>query len=114
MSVAATARRARRPVVYLVHFKHPYRHARHYVGYTKDLTSRLEEHRSGSGSRLLAAVAGAGIPFEVVWIWRRSSRCFERRVHHYKNTPKLCPICTSTDRHVRRYALRRTARGQAR
>jgi predicted GIY-YIG superfamily endonuclease len=113
MSVAARARRARRPVVYLVHFTQPYRHARHYVGYTKDLPSRLEEHRTGSGARLLAAVAAAGIPFEVVWIWHHSSRSFERRVHQYKNTPKLCPICMNTDRHARRYASRRAEGVQA-
>ena len=40
-------------VVYLVHFSEPYRHARHYTGWTVDLDARLAEHRAGRGARLL-------------------------------------------------------------
>jgi predicted GIY-YIG superfamily endonuclease len=108
MSVAATTRRARRPVVYLIHFERPYHHARHYVGYTNDLADRIEQHRAGSGSRLLRAVSAAGIGFQVAWIWRSGSRRFERMVHRRKNTPKLCPLCMKTDRPARRYARYRS------
>ena len=38
-------------VVYLVHFTEPYRHARHYTGWTADLESRLAEHQAGRGAR---------------------------------------------------------------
>ena len=31
----------RSPVVYLLHFAAPYKHARHYVGWTQDLRARL-------------------------------------------------------------------------
>ena len=47
-------------VVYLVHFSEPYRHARHYTGWTTDLQSRLAEHRAGRGARLLAVITQAG------------------------------------------------------
>ena len=30
--------------VYLLHFDRPYRHARHYVGWTVDLPGRMSEH----------------------------------------------------------------------
>jgi hypothetical protein len=76
---------------------------------TRRISRPGSKNTTGSGARLLAAIATAGIPFEIVWIWRKSSRDFERRVHLYKNTPRLCPICMNTDRHARRYASRRTA-----
>ena len=41
-------------VVYLVHFTQPYRHARHYTGWTADLESRLAEHQAGRGARVAA------------------------------------------------------------
>ena len=44
--------------VYLLHFATPFKHARHYVGYTTDLEQRIEEHRTGRGARLLAVVRG--------------------------------------------------------
>ncbi len=40
-------------VVYLIHLSHPYRHARHYLGWTQNLEHRLAEHRAGRGSPLL-------------------------------------------------------------
>jgi hypothetical protein len=45
--------------VYLIHFDEPYKHARHYVGSAVSLDARLEEHRRGSGSRLMAVIAAA-------------------------------------------------------
>ena len=96
-------------LVYLVHFKQPYHHARHYVGYTKDVAQRIAEHRAGHGSRLLAAVAAAGVGFDVAFTWKRASRTFERNVHRCKNTPRLCPICAGSDRRARAYAPRNPA-----
>ena len=62
-----------------------------------------DQHRAGTGSRLLAAVCAAGIPFEVAWTWPHVSRAFERKVHCLKNTPSLCPTCTKTELHARDY-----------
>jgi hypothetical protein len=37
--------------VYLLHFSAPYRHARHYTGWTDDLPARLTAHAAGRGAR---------------------------------------------------------------
>jgi hypothetical protein len=80
--------------VYLHHFASPFKHARHYVGFTTQLDRRIEEHRTGQGTRLVAVVRDAGIPFVVARTWPRVDRHFERRLHRAKNTPKGCPICS--------------------
>jgi hypothetical protein len=50
------------PVVYLIHFETPFRHARHYTGWTAgDLDARLAQHRAGAGARLMAVITQAGI-----------------------------------------------------
>ena len=51
--------------VYLIHFTAKYEHAQHYLGLSKDLPRRLEEHRSGEGNPLLKAVTNAGISWEL-------------------------------------------------
>ena len=51
----------RSPVVYLLHFARPFKHARHYVGYSELLPQRLAHHSKGTGARLMAAVSEAGI-----------------------------------------------------
>lgn len=86
--------------IYLLHFNQPYFHARHYLGSTDDLTRRLAEHRSGQGSKLIAAAMAAGISFQLVRTWP-GDRSQERQLHNRKNSPKLCPICAGTDEGVR-------------
>lgn len=81
--------------IYLLHFERPYRHARHYLGWTEgeSIDRRIEEHRSGRGSRLMAAVSNAGIDFRVARTWS-GTRHEERRLKNGKNTGKwLCPDC---------------------
>ena len=56
-------------VVYLVHFSEPYRHARHYTGWTVDLDARLAEHKAGRGARLLQVIAQAGIGWTLARTW---------------------------------------------
>jgi len=80
-------------VVYLIHLSRPYRHARHYLGWTQNLEQRLAEHRAGRGSPLLAAAIADGIELELAATWP-GDRHEERRLHRYHNTPRrLCPIC---------------------
>jgi predicted GIY-YIG superfamily endonuclease len=81
--------------VYLLHFDRPYRHARHYLGYTgKALKQRLAAHQAGTGARLMEVVIAAGITFTVARIWRQGSRKLERQLKRLKHAPRLCPICT--------------------
>jgi hypothetical protein len=79
--------------VYLLHFDRPYKHARHYLGYTsKSLRERLERHRAGAGARLIEVITDAGITFEVARRWS-GNRALERRLKNRHNAALLCPIC---------------------
>lgn len=83
--------------IYLVHFERPFRHARHYIGWTGGtLAARFARHRSLAplrrGSALLRAVFAAGIDFKVVRTWpgtRDRERSFKINGH---SAPR-CPIC---------------------
>jgi len=78
--------------VYLIHFDCPYKHARHYLGYTGDLEARLKAHASGNGSRLMEVITEAGITWRLARTWA-GGRDIERRLKRQKNSPRLCPIC---------------------
>lgn len=81
--------------VYLIHLDKPFRHARHYLGYSQGLDSikyRLAHHKSGSGANLLKHVANAGIGFQIVRVWPNGSKSDERRLKSHSST-RLCPIC---------------------
>src|SRR5262245_57772733 len=82
----------RQGTVYLLHFNSPYKHARHYVGYTKDLPARLAAHANGQGARLLEVITGAGISFQLARTWQGTRRD-ERRIKNRKEAPRLCPLC---------------------
>lgn len=78
--------------VYLLHFDSPYKHARHYLGYTENLEQRLEAHRNGSGARLIQVITENGIGFELARTWE-GDRNFERELKNKKHTARLCPKC---------------------
>jgi len=78
--------------VYLIHFEHPYKHARHYLGSTNDLQARLQHHQAGTGARLMEVVTKAGIRWHVSRTWQ-GGRDVERALKTWKNSPKLCPTC---------------------
>lgn len=87
-------------MLYLVHFAEPFHHAKHYLGFVETngrdaqvaLDTRLAFHRKGRGSKLLRAVANAGIEFEVVRTWPTGDRNMERRLKGHSST-RLCPAC---------------------
>lgn len=81
-------------MIYILHFSRPFHHAQHYIGYTgkDDAEDRLKRHREGRGARLLAAVAQAGITWEITAVLP-GDRTEERRLHRLNNTRKLCPLC---------------------
>lgn len=78
--------------IYLLHFNTPFKHARHYLGYTPDLDSRLADHAAGRGARLTQVIAEQGITFQLARTWD-GTRADERRLKNQKNAPRLCPLC---------------------
>ena len=78
--------------VYLLCFSKPYKHARHYLGFTHDLQSRLSVHNKGQGARLVQVVIEAGITFQLARTWS-GTRKDERRLKNRKNAPRECPLC---------------------
>lgn len=79
-------------IVYLLHFSQAYKHAKHYVGFTNNLESRLASHTKGQGARLLQVITEAGITFELARTWQ-GTRKDERRIKNCKNAPRFCPLC---------------------
>ena len=78
--------------VYLIHFERPFWHAQHYLGYTANLPRRVEQHRSGTGAKLLKAVSKRGISWEVVRTWP-GGPALERALKNRKNSRAICPVC---------------------
>lgn len=79
--------------VYLLHFDRPYKHARHYLGWTQNFFARLDRHLAGNGARLIEVITAAGITFTLARLWPNATRALERRLKDQHNTPRLCPIC---------------------
>ena len=85
--------------IYLLHFARPIGNlanargqAQHYMGFSDDLEARLEAHRAGNGSAIMAEVARLGIGWELARTWD-GDRGLERRLKRQHNGPRLCPIC---------------------
>jgi predicted GIY-YIG superfamily endonuclease len=81
-----------RGTIYLLHFSQPYKHAAHYIGFTQDLTARLEAHTNGTGARLMEVITQAGITFSLARTWN-GTRKGERGLKNRKEAPALCPVC---------------------
>jgi len=82
--------------VYLLCFDKKFRHAKHYIGFVQNmegLPKRLNHHKKGTGSRLMAAVTKAGIGFQVARTWPDGDRNFERKLKNRKKSAELCPLC---------------------
>jgi predicted GIY-YIG superfamily endonuclease len=78
--------------IYLLHFDRPYRHARHYLGWAKDLQARLAEHERGTGARLLQVVKDAGISWHLARTWD-GDRYRERQLKKQGGRSRMCPTC---------------------
>jgi hypothetical protein len=84
-------------VCYTLCFHRPYKHARHYVGWTEDLLDRLARHASGHGARLVEVITQAGIGFTLVRICE-GTRSTERAIKNAGGAVRYCPVCTSRPR----------------
>lgn len=80
-------------VVYLLHFKRPLCHAKHYLGSTSNLEMRINAHNHGGGSRITQAAHDLGIEFELVRTWPKGGRRLERKLKNQHNGARLCPKC---------------------
>jgi len=88
-------------MVYLLHFKQPYKHARHYIGFVTskhNLSLRLDHHKNGSGARLMQVLAEAGIEFELAATWE-GDRNLERKLKNRHGASRFCPICQKEKHH---------------
>ena len=83
--------------IYLIHFDRPFRHARHYLGWSSNFTRRLGHHRRGTGANLLKHVNAAGIGWRVVRTWT-GDRHLERRLKSQGGHARLCPVCSPKPR----------------
>lgn len=85
--------------VYLIHFDaplgdvgNPRGQAQHYIGFTDDLDARLDAHRKGNGSKLMAALSRAGIGWTLARTWA-GGRALERQLKRRKKARCWCPLC---------------------
>lgn len=81
---------------YLIHICPPYKHARHYLGWTQaDNTGqrRFDRHKAGNGSPLIKAALQAGSSCTISRLWHNVDRNFERKLKNRKESPYLCPLC---------------------
>ena len=79
--------------VYLIHFDKPLKHARHYLGYSKnDARERVQKHRTGNGARLMEAVRKNDIGWHVSRVWEGDFE-LERMLKDQHNASHLCPTC---------------------
>ena len=87
------------PTVYLIHFDKPYKHARHYLGYTalESANARLQRHKSGDGAKLLRVCNENNIDYDIVRMWDcnniHDAKVLEHKLKKQHNSAKLCPIC---------------------
>jgi predicted GIY-YIG superfamily endonuclease len=84
-------------IVYLIHFDRPYGHARHYTGWSSNLSARLAEHAAGRGARLMAVITSAGIGWQLAWTWA-GGRSLERALKTQGGAARRCPLCGVTPR----------------
>jgi predicted GIY-YIG superfamily endonuclease len=92
-------------VVYLLHFDQPYRHARHYIGWTTDLDARLAAHALGRGARLVEVINAAGIGWRLARTWP-GGRKRERQLKKQGGASGCCPCCGVRPREPRVWTAR--------
>jgi hypothetical protein len=80
--------------VYLLHFSRPYKHCRHYIGFSEQpVDVRFAQHLNGHGSALTAAAREAGIEFTIARTWN-ADQSVEFILKSWASAKSLCPICS--------------------
>lgn len=81
--------------IYLIHFHIPFKHARHYTGWAKNVDDRLAERIEGSAhsSKLCKAATAAGCRLEIARIWKDKTRNDERQMKLQGGASRRCPLC---------------------
>jgi hypothetical protein len=89
--------------IYLLHFHRPYKHARHYTGWAKNVETRVGQHFDGStnSSHLVKAALTAGIGFDIARIWPHKTRNDERQMKLQGGAARRCPICAEARKNAR-------------
>ncbi len=80
-------------MLYLLHFDPPYRHAKHYLGYTEDLANRFSLHLRGRGSPLVKAAVNSGSTIVLVRIWPHDGNAEQEIKRVVGSRARLCPLC---------------------
>lgn len=84
-------------VIYILHFRDPLCHARHYTGSTRDLTARLAKHAAGKGARLTQVLVHLGRPWVLGAVGKvltgRRRRVVERLLKRQHNAARYCEVC---------------------
>jgi predicted GIY-YIG superfamily endonuclease len=78
--------------VYVLHFEPAYAHARHYIGWARDVDARVAEHPAGAGSPLVRAAVAAGVSVQLAAALP-GTRQLERRLKRSHKTGQFCPVC---------------------
>lgn len=82
--------------VYLIRLDRKLKQSQYYIGWCKgDPRDRLNVHRSGRGSKFLAACNENGIEYHIIRTWKRKDRNFKRKLKNRHNHKQLCPIHNS-------------------
>lgn len=79
--------------VYLIHLDTPLHHARHYIGFARELDKRMYHHRHGTGARMLKACNERGITYQVARTWENTPQAFEYTLKRRKDSDFYCPFC---------------------
>jgi predicted GIY-YIG superfamily endonuclease len=96
--------------LYLLHFARPYKHARHYLGFTRfaNVQQRVRQHQSGKGANLTRHVHSALIEMYLAW-QGQGTRSDERRLKTQSHVSRWCPICIAAHAAARNQVGRRKA-----
>lgn len=90
--------------VYLLHFDPPYKHARHYIGWTSlpvddRLLRHMQQGKNPRGSKLVYHAVANGCTVTIAKTWENVTREFERKLKNKKCAPRFCLICKEEHTH---------------